>query len=117
MNEQMKPCPFCGKADQLELDTLGDPDDWYIECDRCRLGTHAVFQGSERTLALWNRRPIEDALREALTDVIEIAEHCAPRPAHPGPCGPEALCDGACVDASNCSETIRKARAVLEGSK
>ena len=56
MSEQLKPCPFCGQIDELTLDTLGDPDDWFIECDRCHVGTHAIFRGEAATVAFWNTR-------------------------------------------------------------
>jgi len=68
------PCPLCGKTDNLKLDTLGDLDDWFIECDRCHIGTHAIFRGREATLAAWNTRPVEDALVEALKDFVMITE-------------------------------------------
>jgi Lar family restriction alleviation protein len=69
MSEILKPCPFCGLTDKLTTDTLGDPDDWFVECDRCRLGTHAVFQGREKAIAAWNTR--SDPQREAMRSALE----------------------------------------------
>ena len=64
--KQPNPCPLCGLTDKLVAATLGDPDDWFIECERCHVGTHAIFRGREATLAAWNTRPIEKELAEAL---------------------------------------------------
>jgi len=52
-------------------------------------------------------------LESALMDMIAIAEHCAPSPAHEGSCGPWSSCDGQCVDAANCAQMIRSARSLL----
>lgn len=82
--DDLRPCPFCGKTDALTLDTLGDPDDWFVECDRCRLGTHAVWQGQEAAISAWNRRAEPDdriarleqenkALLEALREIVSVA--------------------------------------------
>ena len=52
---------MCGLTDKLTIDTLGDPEDWFIECERCRIGTHAIFRGREATITAWNTRPLESA--------------------------------------------------------
>lgn len=63
-----KHCPLCGQTDKLNVDTLGDPYDWFVECERCHMGTHAIFRGREATLAAWNKRPVEDGLARLLIE-------------------------------------------------
>ena len=56
MSEELKPCPFCGCDDldatkhRLSL----------ITCQNC---------GTEALEKRWNTRPIEDALRQEITDL------------------------------------------------
>ena len=81
METKPSPCPLCGLTDELTIDTLGDPEDWFIECERCRIGTHAIFRGREATITAWNTRPLESAneerikaLEEALRGVIDVGK-------------------------------------------
>lgn len=54
---QPKPCPFCGKADDLSRNPfMGD-----VVCDAC---------GASVDEDSWNNRPTEDALREALQGMV-----------------------------------------------
>jgi hypothetical protein len=66
----MKPCPFCGGEGV-------DAEDGYVRCSHCECD--GPF-GVEAYIDAWNRRPIEDALREekqalrsALSSIVEIA--------------------------------------------
>ena len=56
---ELKPCPFCGGT-EIRGPEYAAPDHW-IECERCEI----IITSRERKSAikLWNRRPIEDALR------------------------------------------------------
>jgi len=61
---QPKPCPFCGKADELSRNPFtGD-----VVCDACGA---SVDEGS------WNNRPVEDALREAADNALNALIGCA----------------------------------------
>ena len=59
---ELKPCPFCGGT-EIRGPEYAAPDHW-IECERCEI----IITSRERKSAikLWNRRPIEDALRAEL---------------------------------------------------
>jgi hypothetical protein len=52
----LKPCPFCGKSDMLEL--ISEEDTW-AWCNRCGFWDYAGMH----TMRHWNTRPLEDALR------------------------------------------------------
>ena len=67
MNEQPKPCPLCGRvpgiskwddgSQTLLHHNLTDPADY------CVLSAHYP-------ISLWNKRPVEDALRAALEAIV-----------------------------------------------
>jgi hypothetical protein len=54
MNEELKPCPFCGSVEHVDVSFI---DQEQVGCFAC-----AVFADSD----LWQSRPIEDALRAEL---------------------------------------------------
>lgn len=60
MSEQLKPCPFCGQSDKLNLGHLSDKDiiadDWFVECERCQFSQYAIHRRREHAIAAWNRR-------------------------------------------------------------
>lgn len=58
------------------------------------------------------RQQIE--LAESLEQVLEIVEHGVPERVHSGACGPEAGCDGVCVELASIGETITRAHKVLK---
>lgn len=59
----LKPCPFCGASPEM---TKYMPDEQYsLVCPDC--GTDAdIYAPIDEAVKQWNRRPIEDALVEAL---------------------------------------------------
>ncbi len=48
------PCPFCGSTN-LELDNLGDGDDWFVNCLDCEVQQIARYAPTE-AVERWNRR-------------------------------------------------------------
>lgn len=63
-------------------------------------------------------------LLTALRALYSIAQHELPVPGHQGSCGPDAGCDGSCVDAANCGaamaaafKSIRRAEESLAASR
>ncbi len=51
---QLKPCPFCGSSD-LNLDNLGQRNDWYVNCNICEIQQIASYTEAQ-AVALWNKR-------------------------------------------------------------
>lgn len=49
----------------------------------------------------------------SLINVLPIAMNAMPRRGHEGACGPEAGCDGICMEVAAISESLREAYAVL----
>jgi ribosomal protein S27AE len=61
MDEELKPCPFCGGKKITEDEEYG------IYCERCGYGWQwDDFASNETVKEKWNFRPIEDALRQQL---------------------------------------------------
>lgn len=61
-------------------------------------------------------KKLESQLAEAktaLTKLFPIAIQGVPKRGHPGPCGPEAGCDGICMEVAAIAETLRFVREVL----
>lgn len=73
---KLKPCPFCGKTNKLDIDHLSKndevADDWCVECDRCRFSQHAVHMTKQDAIAAWNTRvdPVKDEMYAALKALI-----------------------------------------------
>ena len=58
-NENLKPCPFCGRKDTLHFDRYKSNDSWwgYIECTEC-IATGPVAKLKKDAVEAWNRRPV-----------------------------------------------------------
>ena len=66
MNNNLNPCPFCGSpAEYTSIDK---------EFVRCSKGLKCPSEAQVYTVEDWNNRPLEDALRKALTEVVELCE-------------------------------------------
>lgn len=65
MNEELKPCPFCGgKAERI---TIGDDEPNnaggdVICCTRCQASSHVEFGRKENLVSRWNTRASEGRL-------------------------------------------------------
>jgi len=72
-NEELKPCPFCGCEDKLVIESLGD-NDWFVECDNCRMSLHAYHQTKESALNKDGFEWVDDTLspkQEGWNDCID----------------------------------------------
>lgn len=58
MNEELKPCPFCG-SDDVELEYDSFIDYCIIECRECGVERNRCWDEDD-AIELWNTRPIED---------------------------------------------------------
>lgn len=69
MDEQLKPCPFCGEAPHMMVWNDASRPGTDIECvgmDCPTRGCEVCVKGDDherRAIAAWNTRPVEDALR------------------------------------------------------
>jgi len=64
MNDELKPCPFCGGKARL---LRGMFDEYAVGCgnDNCEFcGENS--QDTQKAISQWNTRPIEDAMRAEL---------------------------------------------------
>ena len=59
------PCPFCGTSEKLVVDSLGD-NDWFVECEGCRMSLHAYHNSAESAEKHWNTRANTAAVRAVL---------------------------------------------------
>lgn len=61
---KLKPCPFCGSpAEYTSIDQ---------EFVRCSKGLRCPSEGAVYAVEDWNSRPLEDAQRKALTEILEL---------------------------------------------
>lgn len=76
MSEELKPCPFCREVPSLELKHELSLYKGCITCPKCGVSIEMFFETKrecvEDILAIWNSRPIEDALR-ARVEELEAA--------------------------------------------
>ena len=56
MNEELKPCPFCGGRAELIDTTDGE---FYVECRKCGISTRAYVR-PETSKRRWDRRVNDD---------------------------------------------------------
>lgn len=61
------PCPFCGSAAKACYFENAISGYWEIECINCN--TSFSDDTLEETAAKWNRRPLEDALRQRIDEL------------------------------------------------
>jgi len=54
MEPILLPCPFCG-SENVELDHLTEPDDYYVRCEDCEVQQIANYL-PERAVQRWNTR-------------------------------------------------------------
>ena len=55
MNEELKPCPFCGgKAELLKLDV----SEYFVHCPNpnCFIGQDLLYRSKKTAIKKWNRR-------------------------------------------------------------
>ena len=64
MIEELKRCPFCGSP--TEYTSIDQ------EFVRCSKGLKCPGEGQVYAVEDWNTRPIEDELRKALTEILEL---------------------------------------------
>jgi Lar family restriction alleviation protein len=63
---ELKPCPFCGESAEHRSDFFSDAIEHWIVCDTC--GARSSLEEEEvHVFSNWNHRPVEDALRAAIT--------------------------------------------------
>ena len=57
MNEELKPCPFCGRKDRLNIDHYKSDGEWfsYVECEKC-MANGPVGRQTIDAIDAWNRR-------------------------------------------------------------
>jgi Lar family restriction alleviation protein len=73
MSEPIKECPFCGTESDC-LDFLNTDTSSTIICNECEAEGPCVVN-KELALTVWNRRPVEDALRRQISDLESLLEH------------------------------------------
>lgn len=90
MNDELKPCPFCGAPGRVEDTNCNNPSPnvrplWEVRCSSCGYRSLGCVSPAERdeSIVRWNTRPLEDALRTRA--VADEAKLRAAVPAAPGP--------------------------------
>jgi hypothetical protein len=65
--DELKPCPFCGEAERLQLIDNGEYGS-YIVCIACSTGGPFPNETKDGAKKIWNKRPVEDDLRRQLEE-------------------------------------------------
>lgn len=59
-DEELKPCPFCGKDVELKHYKANGNDWWYVMCTNCRIAIDPMMWNDhvskEEAIEIWNRR-------------------------------------------------------------
>lgn len=63
MNDNLKPCPFCGFKANIDYDALNKPTRYAICCCWCGVQTQHLVD-KEEIIKMWNRRHKESELNE-----------------------------------------------------
>jgi|GEM_PF-5555423 len=68
----LKPCPFCGKDPNQATAELGDRPCFYYECEnpKCGAAEKGWHDTEQEAINAWNTRPIEDALRKEIEQIM-----------------------------------------------
>lgn len=57
MEEELKPCPFCGgKAEILDIDDGENAGGSCVSCTQCLASSNVEFEFKENFVSNWNRR-------------------------------------------------------------
>ena len=77
MNDELKPCPFCGQEPQpRKAERYGNEvSPAFIKCRRCNyyVAVNDWPDSDAKVVELWNTRPIEGALQAEVTALKEAA--------------------------------------------
>jgi len=69
MSDELKPCPFCGNTEKLDIDLIpADTVFYFIHCPKFSTEGPADL-GVSGAIAQWNTRPLEDALAAKVADI------------------------------------------------
>jgi Lar family restriction alleviation protein len=71
MDNELKPCPFCGGTDIRVVAPNGN-DDYWAQCTKC-CAESGVKTGRDAAIAAWNRRPLEAATRNQAIEECAVA--------------------------------------------
>lgn len=76
MNEELKPCPFCGGEAHIGAGygSAFDGTVYFAECMMAKCPAQPeldCFDTVEKAAEVWNTRPVEDALRARIADLEE----------------------------------------------
>ena len=70
----LKPCPFCGASVTLENNqSFKNPNSdtlYWIECSKCMAFDFESYTSVNLCISAWNTRPIEDALRKEIEQIM-----------------------------------------------
>ena len=71
---ELKPCPLCVGDAEMHFDRLGGKTIYMVKCsvDKCQCQEMGWHETEDEAIAIWNSRPIEDALR---TRIVELEEY------------------------------------------
>ena len=60
----LKPCPFCGNAEQTVFGTdVADDWKWNVECDGCHMQTK-YYDSEQEALNAWKRRYVKNEVEQ-----------------------------------------------------
>lgn len=75
--KELKPCPFCGSDAEMHFDRLCGKTIYMVKCsvDKCQCQEMGWHETEDEAIAIWNTRPIEDALRKRVEELESLLSH------------------------------------------
>lgn len=65
MEEELKPCPFCGGKAKISKDITGPTEVWCCNC----LTNTGLQSTEDHAIKKWNARPVEDEMHRVLSGI------------------------------------------------
>ena len=116
MNENLKPCPFCGQDDSISIEKYQCEGEWwhFTECEEC-LARGSVGKTEQDAIDAWNERASQPMPPSVIKALEKIADGLAGAFAFCNDCPAYPVCGMKKSDSVRCKNAIAKTLARAAG--